>query len=162
MNFGKIAVSAIFTASLLTFGTADYVINPPSVVQAYSDTCQLKDELHSLMRRDYPYMLGNIDGTVNAVRLEGEVFADHLFMGVEYEPVCSYDVPNETDSIALTFDESGTSFNFFCGADGNYIRQCTRSGKQTYYHANFDNRNDTAYSLAYQWLTAMRQTRGLN
>ena len=82
MNYGKLAVSAIFTASLLTFGTADYVVNPPSVVQAYSNECGLKDEIHSLMRRDYPYMLGDIDGTVNASRLEGEVFADHLFSGL--------------------------------------------------------------------------------
>lgn len=161
MNYGKLAVSAIFTASLLTFGATDYAITPPSVVQAYSDGCDLKDEIHSLMRRDYPYMLGDTDGTVDAKRLEGEVFADHLFMGVEYEPASRHDVPDESESVVLTFGESGTTFNFFSGADGNYIRQYTKDGKIKYYHANFDNRNDTTYTLVYQWLTSMRQTRGI-
>ena len=42
MKLGKIAASALFTASMLTFGVADPVLDATPVAYASSEECQLE------------------------------------------------------------------------------------------------------------------------
>ena len=135
MKFGKIAASALFTASMLTFGVADPVLDATPVAYASSGECLLESYFTMIWDGDITdYNITSLEfGTVRPYKgFDPQPYIKDLMDGGYFEEVKKWDAP-DGQYVVLEFPNQGARFEFFFGKDGNYVRQ-NLDGDQSVFH----------------------------
>ena len=161
MNYGKIAVSALFSASLLAFGSADAVLNITPVAEAYAADadCRLRDCMDALSRRPIPYTITSLDyGTGEPGNTDESEFVNTFMYDSRFTLCRPWEQP-DGQYVVLDFTGEGVRFDFFMGKDGNYFRQVTEDGGETLFHAEIDG-DESAGELVSRWCRQLTQSGG--
>ncbi len=135
MKLGKIAASALFTASMLTFGVADPVLDATPVAYASSEECLLDSYFTMVWDGDITdYTISTLEiGTARPYNgFDPQPFIQDLMSNGYFDVVKKWDAP-DGQYVVLDFPNQGAKFEFFFGKDGNYVRQ-TAEGEQTVFH----------------------------
>ena len=134
MKLGKIAASALFAASMLTFGVADPVLDATPVAYANSQECMLEDVFAQIWDGDTNYTISSLEfGTASPYRdFDPQPYIQDLMSDGFFEEVRNWNAP---DGQYVVFDVPGygAHYEFFFGKDGNYVRQ-NINGDQAVFH----------------------------
>ncbi len=161
MKYGKIAVSALFTASLLTCGVVDPVLDTTPVARAFSANyeCELMSYLQAISRGQVDYSISSLEfGTAYPGSVDESIYVNTILNGASIHRVKGWELP-EGQYVTLSFPDEGTRYDFFLGKDGNYFRQVTGDGGETAFHADYDENVNTS-RLVNDWCQELLTTHG--
>ena len=133
-KYAKIAASALFTASLLTFGAADAVLDTTPVAHAIGGACALEGWLGHIWDDEDDYNITSLEFDTVAYRqgFNARPYIEQIMDGAIFEPARSWQVP-PGEYVILEFPNDNLRFEFFKGNDGNYVRE-TFDGESEVYH----------------------------
>ncbi|SEH33025.1 hypothetical protein [Selenomonas sp. KH1T6] len=134
MNLKKIAASVLLSASLITFGGADVVLDAVPVVHAESSECTLGDMLGRIWDSYDDYNITSLEYGTVAYRdgFNAKPYVEKIMDGAYFEHAKPWETP-EGQYVILEFPSDSIRYEFFMGGDGNYVRE-TAYGEQTVYH----------------------------
>ncbi len=150
--FAKFAASALFSASLITFGAADPVLDTVPVAQAMSSDCALGDYLDQIWNRsitNYRISSTAYGTAVPASDFNAQIYIRAMMDGTSFTEVKGWEAP-EGQYVVLELPDQGVRYEFFYGKDGNYIREVD-GAVETFYHAEFSGRRHKACDVIEDW-----------
>ena len=151
-RFAKLAASALFSASLITFGAADPVLDTAPAAYAMSAECRLPAYLERIWNGgNTDYTITSLDyGTVRPYNgFDAQLYIQSMLDGSWFEEVKPWEAP-EGQYVILEFHNQGMRFEFFYGKDGNYIKQIS-GGASTVYHVHFPGDMFQASQIIEDW-----------
>jgi len=151
-KFAKLAVSALFSASLITFGAADSVLDAVPVAQAQSSDFGLENYLEQIWNGDitnYRIACTAFGTAVPNRDFSPQVYIQALMSGTSFQEAKAWDVP-EGQYVVLELPDQDVRYEFYYGGDGNIIQEVA-DGVKTVYRAKFSGKNLQACDIVESW-----------
>ncbi len=150
-RLAKVAASALFAASVLTFGAADPVLDTVPVAQAAAKKCSLPEYLEMIWNGEVEYSITWLEyGTAYGPRkVDSSIYVNAMLSGTKFNQVKGWKIP-EGQYVILEIPDYDVRYEFYYGDDGNYIREII-DGTAHAYHAKFSSKKSKACKIIEDW-----------